>query len=302
MNCSSNRFGRNPIWIPSKAEKWVMNFLRIVFLSFVYSVLASAQTLTPPGHQDSNVGSVTHIRTSLGHVSLLEFRDPVTAAAAGSKVFRIERFENKVLITPSKAGVSTNLFVWTATQRFSYELDSPGETPTMSLVFDAPAPTPKPNVVLKQQEIQLLAQTLLANGPSGAQRIDSSNIKAGKDAVSVRVELVLRTSETLYIYFTLDNQSKQPFRMIQPLIYRLDPGHSSISLLGLVNHQMDPKLIARVGSTKYVTVPVSDAEFQSGDLSAGAQKAGVIAIPLAPTSPTMLQLVFTDSLRATVVL
>src|SRR5436309_10808735 len=237
MNSSSNRFGRNPIWIPSKAEKWVMKFLTVLFLSSVYSVFSFAQTLNHAGPQDSHGASITHVRTALGHVSLLEFKEPVTAAAAGSKTFHIERFENKVLITPSKAGVSTNLFVWTVTQRFNYELDSPGETASASLVVDAPAPETKPSVDVKQQRTQFLAQTLLANGVSGAHRIDSSNINPGKDAVAVRVELVLRTSETLYIYFTVDNQSKQPFRIIQPVIYRLEPEHSSISLWGLVNRQ-----------------------------------------------------------------
>jgi len=279
-----------------------MKYLRVLFFSSVYSILSFAQTQNHAGPRNGNGGDVTHVHTALGHVSLLEFKEPVTAAAAGSKTFHIERFENKVLITPSKAGVSTNLFVWTATQRFSYELDSPGETASISLVIDAPAPEPEPVVDVKEQQTQLLTQTLLANGLSGVRRIDQSYIKPGKDAIAVRVEHVLRTSETLYIYFTVENQSKQPFRMIQPAIYRLEPGHSSISLLGLVNRQMDANLMARVGSTKYVSVPVSYAEFQPGDVSAGTQKAGVIAIQLAPTSPTILQLVFTDSLRATFVL
>jgi hypothetical protein len=283
------------------AEKWVMKFLRVLFISSLYSVLSLAQTLNHAGPKDGS-GSVTHVPTALGHVSLLEFKESVTAAAAGSKAFHIERFENKVLITPSKQGVSTNLFVWTATQRFSYELDPPGEGPSIPLAIDAPAPEPKPAIDAKQQQTQFLTQTLLANGLSGAQRIDSNGIKPSKDAVAVRVENVFRTKDALYIYITVDNQSKQPFRMIQPAVYRLEVDHSPVSLLGLVNHQLNPNLLAHVGWSKSISVPVAYAEFQGRDLSPGTQKAAVIAIQLAPASPTILQLVFTNNVRATFVL
>jgi hypothetical protein len=279
----------------------VMNFPKLLFLCSVYCVLSFAQTQNP-GPQDARGGSITHVHTALGHVSLLEFREPVTAAAAGSRTFHIERFENKVLITPSKAGVSTNLFVWTATQRFSYELDPPGETASTVLAIDAPAPEPKPAIDVKQQQTQFLAQTLLANGVSGAQRIDSSRVKLPEDAIAVLIEHVFRDNDTLYVYFVVANRSKQPFRITQPAVYQLEADRSSSSLQGLVNRQLSPKLVAHVGSSKPVPVPIAYAEFQARDLSPGARKAGVIAVQLAPSSPTILRLVFADSAKATFVL
>ena len=64
-----------------------------------------------------------HIATALDHLTVLEFGEPVTKAAAGSPAFTIEWRDNKVLIKPLKPGVSTDLFVWTASRRFTYELD-----------------------------------------------------------------------------------------------------------------------------------------------------------------------------------
>jgi hypothetical protein len=274
----------------------IMNPLRVVFC--LCSVLSFAQTQNYTHPMDST-GGVTHVHTALGHVSLLEFKEPVTAAAAGSKNFHIERFNNKVLITPSKAGVSTNLFVWTASQRFSYELDAPEETTSMTLAIDAPAPEHQPSIDIEQQQTRLLTQMLLVNGMSGLRHIDSTSIKSGKDAVLVRVEGVFQTRDTLYIYFTIDNQSKQPFRMSQPAIYRLESTHSAVSSWSFVNRQIDSNLSARLNFTKFVSVPISYAEFQPGDIVAGARKAGVIAVQLAAVSPTVLTLVFTDTLRAT---
>ncbi len=280
----------------------IMNLLKVLFLCSVYSAVSLAQTENHTTPQDANGGAITHVHTALGHVSLLEFGEPVTSAAAGSKTFHIERFENKVLITPSKAGVSTNLFVWTGTRRFSYELDPPGEALNTALAIDASAPEPKPVVDVKQQQTELLSRTLLANGLSGAQKIDSSGFKPDKDAVAVRIEHVFRTSDMLYIYFELDNQSKQPFRVAQPAAYRLEADHSSVALSGLVNRQLSRDLITHVHATKSVPVQISHAEFQARDLSPGTRRAGVIAVQISPTSPAILQLVFTDSVKATLVL
>ncbi len=278
-----------------------MKLVSVLFLLSVSTLFSSAQTSNHAGPLNTKTGSIIHVRTVLGHVSLLEFKEPVTAAAAGSKAFHIERFENKVLITPLKSGVATNLFVWTATQRFDYELDLPADTANASLAVDAPGPELKPTVDLRKQQTQLLTETLLANG-SSMRRIDSSRVKPAKETVAVRIESILRTNEMLYVFFTVDNQSKQPFRVIQPNIYRLEPEHSSISLWSFVNQQLDSDRMARIGSTKSVSVSLSYADFQDGDIPSGARKAGVVAIPLAASSPTMLRLIFADGVRATFVL
>ncbi len=43
---------------------------------------------------------VVHVATALNHLTVLEFHEPVTMAAAGSSDFQIERQENKVFVKP----------------------------------------------------------------------------------------------------------------------------------------------------------------------------------------------------------
>jgi type IV secretory pathway VirB9-like protein len=277
-----------------------MKSLTVLFLFGVFAIFVSAQPQNQAGSLDSL--DVTHVHTALGHVSLLEFKEPVTAAAAGSKIFHIERLENKVLITPLKAGVSTNLFVWTSTRRFSYELDAPGDVDSTTLAIDAPAPEIKPTVDLKQQQVQMLTEMLLNKTLLDAQVIDSSSAKPAKGAISIRVERVFRTSDTAYIYFTVDNQSKQPLRTTQPSVNRVEAEQSSISLWGLVNHQLTSGLMAHLGTTKASPVTVAYSAFEGRDLSPGTQKAGVVAIQLARSSPTILQLMIADGVKAAFVL
>src|SRR5437867_12266008 len=65
---------------------------------------------------------VTRVETAMNHLTVIELAEPVTLAAAGSPLFKIERRDNKVFIQPLEDGSSTNLFVWTASRRWTYEL------------------------------------------------------------------------------------------------------------------------------------------------------------------------------------
>ena len=78
--------------------------------------------------------------TALNHLTILEFHEPVTMAAAGSSDFQIERQENKVFVKPMKSGASTDLFVWTASRRFAYELETTQEVKNMNFAIDNSAP------------------------------------------------------------------------------------------------------------------------------------------------------------------
>ncbi len=86
--------------------------------------------------------SPVHVATALNHLTVLEFHEPVTMAAAGSPDFQIERQEDKVFIKPTRSGASTDLFVWTASRRFSYELETTSEVKNMSVSVDNPLPPP----------------------------------------------------------------------------------------------------------------------------------------------------------------
>ena len=86
-----------------------------------------------------------HLSTALDHITVLEFGEPVTQAAAGSSAFNIEWRENKVLIRPLRSGASSNLFVWTASKkRYAYELDPPGDAKDMNYAIDNPTPVQPP--------------------------------------------------------------------------------------------------------------------------------------------------------------
>src|SRR5437868_6990583 len=105
----------------------------LTFVLVVYAASAAADEL-------KTKNEVIYVATAIDHLTVLEFGEPVTMAAAGSAAFEIERHENKVFIKPLKTGASTDLFVWTASRRFTYELEPPGEVKTMNFAVDNQIP------------------------------------------------------------------------------------------------------------------------------------------------------------------
>ena len=66
--------------------------------------------------------TITRLATAQDHLSVLEFNEPVKEVAVGSSNFKVEWREDKVFIQPLEPNATTNLFIWTASGRQSYEL------------------------------------------------------------------------------------------------------------------------------------------------------------------------------------
>src|SRR5213594_3581106 len=86
--------------------------------------------------QHPDASKVTRVETTMNHLTVIELAEPVTLAAAGSSAFKIERRENKVFIQPLEEGVSTNLFIWTGSERWNYELVPAVSVETMHFAVD----------------------------------------------------------------------------------------------------------------------------------------------------------------------
>src|SRR5437899_6895517 len=156
----------NPV--PSVNNSKVIMKRALIFLLTMYAVVTAADELKV---SQPAPGEVIHVATALDHLTVLEFGEPVTMAAAGSPAFQIERHEDKVFIKPLKAGASTDLFVWTASRRFAYELEPPGEVKNMNFAVDSRVPTPKPAPDSKEQ-INDIADMMFTRALLGWEQVD----------------------------------------------------------------------------------------------------------------------------------
>ena len=102
--------------------------------SFLGAVLALAAI--GAAAQTTNFSQIQHIETALNHLTVIDFAEPVvTVAVADPDSIQIERHDDMVFLKPLKDGVSTNLFVWTASRQLAYEIDPAGDLAKMNVMI-----------------------------------------------------------------------------------------------------------------------------------------------------------------------
>lgn len=271
------------------------SFLLILIYSFC-AILASSQQSGP-----SNPNAVVHVSTALNHLTVLEFHEPVTMAAAGSSDFQIERESNKVFIKPVKSGAATDLFVWTASRRFSYELEIAQEVKDMNFAIDSAQPVPQPAKPAVDNDTDQFADVVLTRALLGAEEIKQRNPRKMKGQVSVRVEQVFRTRSTVYVHYTIENHSGLFYRVSVPQAYQLKLADSPIALASLARTQLDRTALDELGETQELALPVANAEAEAEGLHPGETTQGVVPIRQDLKSPTIVQLAFGDGVKATFV-
>jgi hypothetical protein len=267
---------------------------RILFF-FICAVLALPLSAQQPA---TPVQNVHHVATALNHLTVLEFHEPVTMAAAGSSDFQIERQDSRVFVKPMKMGISTDLLVWTASRRFAYELETTEEVKNMSVAIDAAVPTQPPVISTSADE---LADVMLTRAFLGA--IEIRNIgRTQRDEIVVRVEQVFKTRTTTYVHYRIENNTEAVIRLSAPSVFELKPQHSAVSLGSLIHKQLDSGLIKKLGATNQSVLPVARMEVESDTVAAGRAAEGVVAIRQDLKSPTVINLVFDTGAKATFVL
>jgi hypothetical protein len=268
---------------------------RSLSLILIYSVCAATaftqqtETLAP---------NVIHVATALNHLTVLEFHEPVAMAAAGSSDFQIERQESKVFVKPMKAGVSTDLFVWTASRRFAYELETTTEVKTMNFAIDNATPAP-PAVSTHVEEF---TDMTLARAFLGTEQISTSRVRPLKNQVNVRFEQVFRTRTSVYIHYVIENNTKTSYRIGAPSAYQLQVDQKSVSLPSLARTQLDRQALEKLGNAEEILLPVARVECGAEELGPGDEAQGVVAIRQDLSSPAIVQLIFDGGVKATVVL
>ena len=93
------------------------NVLVLVILTASSLTAQKLETQTPDPKR------VVRVETARDHLTVIELNEPVSMVAVGNQnAFTVERRENKVFVKPAEEDARTNLFIWTASGRYSYEL------------------------------------------------------------------------------------------------------------------------------------------------------------------------------------
>jgi Flp pilus assembly secretin CpaC len=235
--------------------------------------------------QTTNFSQIQHIETALNHLTVIDFVEPVvTVAVADPDSIQIERHDDKVFIKPLKDGISTNLFVWTASRQLAYEIDPAGDVAKMNVMIrNAPPAQQKPNHDAASSEpsdkqIQKIVSLVLAQALMGSENIVRESGKVVTNGVSVELEQVFRSEDALYVRYTITNQTAVPFRITTPDVHAAEPTGQSISLVALRNHQLSTHTCAAFKAKPGENIPVLNAGSVLTDIPQGLKSTGVVTI------------------------
>lgn len=237
---------------------------------------------------------VTQVHTALNHLTVIEVGEPITMAAAGSDAFEIERHANRVFVKPTRAGISTNLFVWTEHGRSVYELQPAAEVSKMDVLIGA-AQTPSITATadrLSEHDVSKVAEKVLSQTLLNAERVNALGLKTQKNRVNVKLEEVVRGKDAIYVRYQVTNLSAAPYRVVAPEVSVLTPSESATPSLPATNSQLGSAYVDRLSLPNRQPIEVLHSEIVEEDIAPGKSSAGVLAIKTKDSAPTLYQFVF----------
>ena len=247
--------------------------------------------------EKSDRHKVIRVETAPNHLSIIELADPVTEVAAGSSSFKIEWRGNKVFVQPLDPEATTNLFIWTASERLSYELVPAHSVAEMDFAIDQ-EPSPKPvKTALSQkpvvnpraaQDAKLANAMLFASTP-----VRLAGHPKNLDRVQIILNDVYREKDCVYVRYEIQNKGKTTYIPAAPGVFSLRSPHPSSSLYPLSKTQLVGNTI-RVKSQGLSPVTVVSAQTRDKAIAPGSTAWGLVAFELPPRTdrPTVVKFAF----------
>jgi hypothetical protein len=219
---------------------------------------------------------------------VIELREPVIQVATGSQSFKVEWRENKVFVQPTEADASTNLFIWTGSERLNYELEPAGDVSAMDFAVDqVPIIQAKPASLTTPPQPSP-SEILLAGRPV---RLESA--KASRKPVEVSIRDLYEGDGRVLVRYAIRNRGKHPYNVATPQVYALTGVRYPQSLYPLVGSQLGDREAAHLTATQQNPVPVLEGHLQTEHLGPGQESVGIVAVQVpSSTEPTILRLQF----------
>jgi len=240
--------------------------------------------------ETSDRTQIIHLKTAMNHLTVIELREPVIQVATGSQSFKVEWRENKVFVQPTESDASTNLFIWTASERLNYELEPAGDVAAMDFAVDQmPLAQPKPASVTPPPQPSP-SEILLAGKPV---RLESS--RPTRKPIEVTIRDLYEGDGRVLVRYAVRNRGNHVYDVSTPQVYELTGVHYSQSLYTLVDAQLGDQEAARVTAKGQTPVPVLEGHIQAEHLAPGGESLGVVALHLpSSTEPTILRFQFAN--------
>ncbi len=269
--------------------------------SLITTVAAVATLVLPAWAQRIEVQKpdplrIVRVETSLNHLTVIEVREPVTTVAAGSPAFKIEWRENKVFIQPTEADVATNLFIWTASGRLSYELEPAGPVDKMDFAIDQPTPPPAPSgTTAAKPHSPAVTDAVPPKVLLGGRPIRTDGLYAPRNRVVVFLKDTFQNADNeLFIRYAVVNNTREAYTLTTPEVYSMNVEGSRLPLNQWSNWQIAGAASSRIERAGEAPVNVVGGNLRAVRVDPGQETVGVVGVklPVRKNGSTVLRLVF----------
>ena len=229
---------------------------------------------------------VVKVQTAMNHITLIQAPGDITNTAIGSRAFQVERKGNLLLIQPLEEGAATNLFVWVGDRRFNYELLPPvNDAGRMDFAIDYRRPTSTPAATLAPTPIRNPASNIPAEMLMKGTPVSLKGKLDAHEGVGVVIHDLYRTSDTVYIRYTLVNRMDKTVRVGGPSVVELRDPRFGSSLFALEHTQLGSDLAAKIKSASNA-VPLALGQRSSvlTELAPKREQIGLVSIKLPATA------------------
>ena len=267
---------------------------KIIAFTIAIALAANGQRIET---EKSDRQKVIRVETSPNHLSIIELAEPIIEVAAGSSSYKIEWRGNKVFVQPLDPEATTNLFIWTASGRLSYELVPAASVAEMNFAIDQ-EPSPKVAKVAvpekpaqdprAAQEAKVASEMLFASTPVRL---------TGEMKEHSRVEVILkdiyRQGDCIYVRYAIQNNGRSTYVPSAPGVFMLRSPRSSSSLYALSQSQLVGDGI-HVRSDGQIPVKVLKAEVHASAVAPGSTTWGLVEFNWPPKmdGPTVVKFAF----------
>jgi hypothetical protein len=267
---------------------------KAIVLTIALALAAKAQKIET---EKSDRHKVIRVETAPNHLSIIELADPVTEVAAGSSSFKIEWRGNKVFVQPLDPEATTNLFIWTASERLSYELVPAPSVEEMHFAIDQ-EPSPKAAKVAipekpvedprAAQEAKLASDMLFSSTP-----VRLAGQPKNRDRVEVILKDIYRENDRVYVRYAIQNRGRATYSPGTPGVFTLRSPRSSSSLYALSQSQLVGDGI-RITCQGQAPVKVLNAEVRGNVVAPGGTTWGLVEfeLPSRTDGPAVVKFAF----------
>jgi len=182
-------------------------------------------TIVPAAQlEPSTPSDAVLVKTNIDHVSIIEMPEDVDSFICGSEAIQVQSKGSRVVLLPTKAGIETNLIIWTKTMKQVYEVLPAGD-PRGEAYIKTPFP---PGVGTKSTEVlQSENDAMVMEALNKLRIIDTRSIKLVGKSVEVLVRQVTETNDSYYVRVALRNGPAQSYSVTDPTVEYLEPSFSA---------------------------------------------------------------------------